>query len=60
MVFIQVIINKKTKGGAYKINLFKHTSIETHWIALYANNNNNNDDNNNNNSNNNNNINNNW
>ena len=25
------------KDGAYIINLLKHESIETHWIALYVN-----------------------
>ena len=39
MVFIQEIIYKKIKVGAYIINLDEYSDIGTCWIALYMQNN---------------------
>ena len=38
MVFFQEIISlKKTKDGAYIINLDEYANVGTHWIALFCN-----------------------
>ena len=37
MVFFQEIISlKKTKDGAYIINLDEYANVGTHWIALFC------------------------
>ena len=38
-MFIQEIIYKKIKDGAYIINLDEYSDIGTYWIALYVQNN---------------------
>ena len=39
MVFIQEIINKKIKDGAYITNLDEYSDIGTNWVALHVQNN---------------------
>ena len=39
MVFIEEIINKKIKDGAYIINLDEYSDIGTNWVALHVQNN---------------------
>ena len=37
MAFIQEILPKKIKNGAYVINLDECADVGTHWIALFCN-----------------------